>query len=182
MRELSLHILDIIRNSIESGATELHLEIEEDPAADRLTISLRDNGRGMSPQELEKACDPFHTSRTTRRVGLGLPLFSATCRRCEGDLVIESIPGTGTTVCCTMQLNHIDRPPLGDMGAVLQSLGCEADHVALFYIHKVGDEMFQLDTCYLQTDLGPGALSTPVTLLWLRRHVNEALKELGSTA
>lgn len=89
MRELSLHILDILQNSIEAGAHHLDLQINESTSTNRLVISIEDNGRGMDRQTVERVVDPFFTTRTTRQVGLGIPLFKAAAQLCNGDLIID---------------------------------------------------------------------------------------------
>ena len=119
MNDLSLHILDILQNSVSAGAYEIRLIVEEDPESDRLTVSIIDNGKGMSGDQLERVSDPFFTSRTTRRVGLGIPLFKQTCRESGGDLTITSQLGKGTSVTAVMGYSHIDRPPLGDISNIL---------------------------------------------------------------
>ncbi len=119
MNDLSLHILDILQNSVSAGAYEIRLTVEEDPESDRLTVSIIDNGKGMSGEQLERVSDPFFTSRTTRRVGLGIPLFKQTCRESGGDLTITSQLGKGTSVTAVMGYSHIDRPPLGDISNIL---------------------------------------------------------------
>ena len=98
MRELALHILDLVQNSIEAGADRVLLEIVEDFRADTLTIRVADNGRGMDDDTRRRALDPFMTTRKTRRVGLGLPLIDMTTRQCGGYLTIDSAAGRGTTV------------------------------------------------------------------------------------
>jgi hypothetical protein len=136
MRELSLHILDILQNSVEAGATRVALSIVEDLAADLLTIEVRDNGRGIPPDKLPHVFDPFYTSRKTRHVGLGLPLLKAAAERCDGDAILVSAVGAGTTVTATFRHSHLDRAPLGDMTGTLLSFvlggACE-----LGYVHRV---------------------------------------------
>ena len=99
MKELSLNILDVAENSTSAGATLVQITVEEDLPADRLTIEIRDNGKGMSKEFLATVCDPFTTTRTTRRVGMGLPLFKEAAEACEGRFEITSELGVGTTVC-----------------------------------------------------------------------------------
>lgn len=119
MKELSLHILDIAQNSIVAGASLIEIEINEDFKSDSLTITIKDNGKGMSPELLQKVIDPYTTSRTTRKVGLGLPLLHSACKSTCGDLVIESIEGKGTVVKAVIGLSHIDRQPMGDIAGVM---------------------------------------------------------------
>ena len=89
MRELSLHILDVLQNGREAGATEVRLTIDEDHSADRLSVTVEDNGRGMNEEIMERVLDPFFTTRKTRHVGLGLPLFAAAAQRCNGNLKLD---------------------------------------------------------------------------------------------
>jgi anti-sigma regulatory factor (Ser/Thr protein kinase) len=182
VRELALHILDLARNSLEAGASLIVLEIREDPHADTLEIVIRDNGAGMAPEDARRALDAAYTTRTTRRWGLGLPLFRATCERSGGELTLTSVPGEGTRVRALMRLSHLDRPPLGDLGAVVQALACESPHAALHLRNEVNGNAFELDTRELQSELQDVPLTHPGVLHWLRGHVNCGLKEVGSRA
>jgi len=182
MRELSLHILDVARNSVEAGAGMLDLDIVEDTAADRLNVTIRDDGPGMDAEMVARVTDPFFSTRKTRRVGMGLSLMKATCERCGGFLTVQSSPGEGTVVLSALRLSHLDRPPLGDMGAVIQALACEAETVALHYTHVVDGRVFELDTAQLQQDLDGVPVSTPMVLQWLRGLVDEELQAIGSVA
>jgi hypothetical protein len=178
MRELSLHLLDIARNSIEAGATRLELTIGEDSAADVFSFSLKDNGRGMDEEMLRQASDSFFTTRTTRRQGMGLALLRATCERCDGALEMSSTPGAGTVVRGTMRLSHLDRPPLGNMGAVIQALACDSSLENILYRHIRNEQEFHLDTANLMCNLGSGRLADPQVLCWLAQTVNESLANL----
>lgn len=182
MRELSLHILDLARNCIEAGATMIELSVTEDVAADRLVIEVRDNGRGMDAQTVARATDAFYTTRSTRRFGLGLALFQATCEQSGGRVDIHSQPGVGTVVQGTMQLSHPDRPPLGNMGAALQALAVEAAGKRLRYRHAVNGATFELDSQAIQQELEDVKLTDPTVLCWLSDHVTRGLQELGSVA
>lgn len=178
MRELALHLLDIARNSIEAGATELIVEVEEDAATNWLRFVVQDNGRGMDAATLAQASDPFFTTRTTRKQGLGLALLKEACERCAGNLQITSVPGAGTTVRGTMQLGHLDRPPVGDMGALVQALACEGERLRLRYRHVVGAREFFLDTEEVREELAGGRVNDPAVLCWLARVVSEGLAGL----
>ncbi len=181
MRELSLHILDILENALEARATEVELEIDEDLCADRLTISVRDNGRGMDAQTARRALDPFFTTRTTRHVGLGLPLFAAAARRCGGDLTLESVPGRGTAVTTTFRYSHLDRAPLGDVtGTLLAFLLSERGAWLRFtYHHRVNGRSFNLDTSAVRAELGDIPLSHPLVREWLHDYIAEGEAELA---
>jgi len=123
MRELSLHILDVIENSIRAGASIISVGILEKPDADLLEIVVEDNGSGLNVPA-EEALDPFHTTKDGKRTGLGLSLFRAAAEQAGGSLAIEKSELGGVAVKVTMGLNHIDRRPLGDLAATLSSVVC----------------------------------------------------------
>ena len=170
MRELSLHILDILQNSIEAGATLVELTIEENLQMDRLTITVSDNGRGMSEAQVARIFDPFYTTRKTRHVGLGLPLFKVAAERCNGDLTVTSQLGQGATVRATFQHSHIDRAPLGDMTGTLLSV-ILANKCDLRYIHRVDGKEFEFHTASLKAELGEIPLAQPKVRQWLRSFI-----------
>ncbi len=173
MRELSLHILDLLQNSLEAGATEVSVAILEDRRGDRLEISVADNGRGMESALASTATDAFVTSRTTRRVGLGLPLLAQAAEHCGGGVAIRSTPGVGTSVTATFQLSHIDRAPLGDMASTLLSVILHEPPVALHYRHQVDDRVFEFDTPTMAAMLDGIAFSHPAVLRWLHEFLAE---------
>ena len=113
MRDLSLHIIDIVQNSVRADATLVNLTIEI--SGEVLIIRIGDNGCGMTAETLQKVTDPFYTTRTTRKVGLGLPFFKQSAEQSGGELIIESEVGMGTVVTATFGLHHLDRPPMGDL-------------------------------------------------------------------
>jgi anti-sigma regulatory factor (Ser/Thr protein kinase) len=172
MRELSLHILDIAENGIRAGADRLRIRVEESSAADRLSLCVEDNGRGMPAEKLTRIDDPFVTTRTTRRVGLGLSLLAAAARRCAGDICVEALPGKGTRVTAVFRRSHIDRAPLGDMAATLEALIVGNPRIDFCYTHRVDEEEFAIDTRDLRTELG--GLSPGDPLVW--RRVAPALR------
>ncbi|MDY7040315.1 MAG: ATP-binding protein [Chloroflexota bacterium] len=178
MRELSLHILDALENSLEAGASRVTLTIEEDLIADRMAITITDDGRGMDAETVKKVLDPFFTTRTTRHVGLGLPLFAAAARRCNGDLSIESEVGRGTTVQATFQHSHIDRAPLGNIRDSLLSFLLAAREVDLHYAHRVAGRQFDFDTAEMRAELGDVPLSHPAVREWLSEFIAEGEREI----
>ncbi|MGI9950981.1 ATP-binding protein [Moorellaceae bacterium AZ2] len=178
MEELALHLLDLMENSLAAGADRLELRIQEDLAANRMIIELMDDGRGMEEGEIEAALDPFFTTRASRRVGLGLPLFRATARQCGGDLTLSSRPGEGTRVVATFELNHIDRPPLGNMGATIAAVLGREVPVELYYRHQRGQEVFEFSTSRLREILGDIPFNLAPVLAWVRDFVNQGLQRL----
>ncbi len=182
MRELSLHVLDVIENALEAGASRIHVRIDEDPGADLLRIEIIDNGTGMGKELIERVLDPFYTTRKTRHVGLGLPLFRNAARRCDGDLVLQSEPGKGTAVMATFRLGHIDRAPLGDMPSALMAVLLSEHSVDIDYTHRTGDLKFELDTAEIRRELGDVPLNHPKIRDWLFQQLREGEASLHPSA
>lgn len=179
MRELSLHILDALENSVEAGATRIELLIEEDTQNDILKITIKDNGHGMDEELAQRVLDPFVTTRTTRHVGLGLPLFAAAAQQCNGNLQVKSKPGIGTTVTATFQHSHIDRAPLGDLVTTIMAVIHSEQAVDVHYKHIVDGRMFDLDTAEVRRELGAVPLSHPLIRQWLESALTEGLANLN---
>jgi len=178
VRELSLHILDLLENAIEAGATLVQVQIVEDHAKNRLIIEITDNGHGMDRATLERVTDPFFTTRKTRHIGLGIPLLKAATERCGGGLTIESEPGKGTRVRAEFVWDHIDRAPLGDMRSTLLAILVSNTECDLVYRHRVDDRVFELDTREIRQHLGDVPLSHPRVWRWLDDYIAEGLREL----
>jgi len=143
---LSLHILDIVENSIRAKASRIEIKVVEDTRKDLLTIEIKDNGQGIDEETIKKVVDPFFTTRTTRKVGLGLPLLSQAARESGGDVEIESKVGRGTRVKATFGYSHIDRKPLGNMEKTLITLIAGNPEVDFRYEHKKDELEYHLDT------------------------------------
>ncbi len=173
MTELSLHILDIIENSVAAGAKKISLCITEDITKDLYSIEITDNGKGMSKEEMEKSTDPFFTSRTTRKVGLGLPLFKQAAEQCNGTFDIQSEPGEGTRVEATFSYNHIDRQPLGDIAGVICILIRSNPEINFIYEHKTNSGTYKIDTVELRNILE----NVPLTDIKITRFIREMIVE-----
>jgi len=175
MRELALHILDVVENALEAGASRVEVGIDEDMEADRMTISIRDNGRGMPADVVPRVLDPFFTTRTTRHVGLGLPLLAAAAQRCEGDLRVESWPGAGTSVTASFRHGHLDRAPLGNVAGTLLAVLLRGDGTGpeLAYRHRLDGRTFELDTAAMQIELGGIPWSYRPLRQWLHDYIIE---------
>ena len=182
MRELSLHILDIVENGLSAGATLIEIMVKENLEEDLLVITISDNGSGMPAEKLENPSDPFITSRTVRRVGLGLSLLSAAAERCEGGLVIESEPGKGTTVVTSFQHSHIDRAPIGDMPGTLATLIMGYPEVEFVYNHQIGEQTFSFDTREIKADMPDLSLQDPLVIHHLTDSIRTNLVELAAKA
>lgn len=184
MRELALHILDIVENAIMARARRIELLVSEDREADLLTIRVADDGHGMDAETLQKVRDPFYTTRTTRHVGLGIPLLAAAAERCDGRLDVESVPGQGTTVTATFRYDHIDRAPLGDLPGTLIGILMRDEPFDLHYTHQVQDsrapglKTFEFDTAEFRRELGDVPLTYPDVREWLCAFIAEGEQEL----
>ena len=179
MRELSLHILDLVQNSIEAGANKVTLEIIEDILTmDTLMIRVTDNGRGMDEETCKKVVNPFYTSRTTRRVGLGLPLIDMSTKRCEGCLTITSTPSCGTVVEALYKHSHLDRPPLGHIVETIKSIMIANPELDFSYCHTVDQAVFTLATQELIEILGDVSLTQPDVLVWLNEYLTDNVENL----
>ncbi|MBN2125378.1 MAG: ATP-binding protein [Deltaproteobacteria bacterium] len=178
MRELSLHILDIMENSLNAGATRIDLSIEENRRENRLRITIGDNGPGIAGEVLDRVLDPFFTTRTTRRVGLGLSLFREASRRCGGRFRISSEPQKGTEVEATFQMDHIDLAPLGDMAGTLTGLILGNPEVDLVYRHETNGGSFHLDTREIREELEEVPIQHPEVLRALTDLIRRSLSEI----
>ncbi len=185
MLELALHVLDILQNTVEAGATRVTLLIDEDRPADCLTISVTDNGRGMDDRTVARVIDPFYTTRTTRHVGLGLPLYGMAAEQAGGKLTIASQPGLGATVQAVFRWSHPDRQPLGDMAGTLLAFLLSARAPDLQYEHRVkadrtseNDRVFEFDTVAIRAELDGLSLNHPLVAHWLAEFLAEGEIEL----
>lgn len=181
MRELALHILDIAENSVSAKAGTISIAVEEDHAADRLKISVEDNGKGMSPEMVERVTDPFVTSRTTRKVGLGIPLLKAAAEACEGGLKIRSALGEGTCVTVEFQLSHIDRMPLGNMTDTILTLVVGSPEVRWIFTYTVDGQAFEFDSQPITEALEDVPLTDPAVLAYLRECLDTGITALNGT-
>lgn len=180
MLELALHVLDLAENSIRAGATLITITITEDTGTDMLSIEITDNGRGMSPALLAQATDPFFTTKQTRRIGLGLPMFAQAARASGGEFHITSAEGTGTTVRATFCISHIDRQPLGDIpGAVAAMIIGNAQVDIVLNVIRNGN-MFRFDTRLVRTELDGLPLDHPAIVRFIRDSIREGLGEAGT--
>jgi len=180
MRELSLHILDIAENGITASADCVHITVDEQRDTNRVTIHITDNGPGIPKEMIENVTDPFVTSRTTRRVGLGLSLLAAAAKRCDGEFTIDSALGKGTTVTAAFAFDHIDRAPVGDMAATITTLMAGNPDIDFLYIHKINKNDFNLDTVEIKRELEGVPLNEPAVIHHLAELIRKELGKLES--
>jgi anti-sigma regulatory factor (Ser/Thr protein kinase) len=180
MRDMSMHIMDICQNSIKARAKHIKISVVEDEANDIFSFTITDDGCGMSPELLKKVRDPFTTSRTTRKVGLGIPMLEQTCEQCGGRLELASELGKGTVLTAVMSYRSIDRPPMGDIGASLLAMIIpnENEGFELVYEQVRGEKAFLLDTAEIKAALDVVPMSEPSVMEWISGFIKEGLDEL----
>ena len=173
MPEISLNILDVAENSTRAGASLVQITVDVQPEADKLTVIIADDGCGMTPAQIRQVTDPFYTSRTTRKVGLGVPFFKFAAESTGGSFSIESEPGRGTMVTAVFTLNHIDRMPLGDMTATIHALIQGHPATDFLYVYRCGNKEFSLDTREMRAILGDVPLTAPEISSYLKDYLTE---------
>ena len=146
MKDLSLHILDIVENSIRAQAKRVEISVVEDEQKDRLILEIRDDGRGMTQKTLERAARPFFTTKEGKRIGLGLALLAQATREADGTFEMSSAPGVGTRIAASFRYSHPDRKPLGDIPATLEALIAGNPGVDFLFEHREGAQAARLDT------------------------------------
>lgn len=178
MNEISLHIIDIIQNSLSAGASLIRVIIDECLSENLLSVTIVDNGKGMTQEQVERLDDPFFTSRTTRRVGMGIPLFRQSAEQSGGDLLVTSEPGVGTTVQARFLNDHIDRPPLGDIAnTMVLMISANPDKDFVFeYIYNSQSYIF--DTVEVKAVLEELPLNDPAVIRMLTEMIAENIRDL----
>jgi hypothetical protein len=179
MITLSLNILDIVQNSIRAGANEISIMISESASSDTMEITIEDNGAGIPPEILEEVTDPFTTTRTTRKIGLGLPLLKQHANMAGGNLEIKSTVGKGTTVRATFILSHIDRQPIGDIAGVLIILISANPEIDFLYSHKTDTGVYEFSTVETKNCLGVKTLTDNSLLKNIREMIEFNLTDIG---
>ncbi len=173
MNEISLHILDLLQNSTEAGADKIDLVVREDFQSSSLQVVVQDNGRGIPSEMLEQITDPFITSRSTRKVGLGLSLMQAAAESCGGYLKIASKLGEGTKVTVAFQLDHIDTPPLGNIAETVIVFLVGRKNLQFTYRHYRNGRRYEFVTTGKES-----FFDNPLELIKVREKLEVGLKNL----
>jgi len=170
--------MDIIQNSITAGADEITVSVYGDLDNDLLTIAVQDNGSGMDEDMLKNVADPFSTTRTTRKVGLGIPLLKASATMAEGDVKIASEKGKGTSITATFKSSHIDRLPLGDIAETMANVIMAKPDIRWKLILKAGKNEFLLDTYELKEKLGEVPITHFDVITWIKEYIGDGVKKI----
>ena len=182
MPELALHILDLVQNSVSAGATRVVVTIAWDTSADTLLISIEDDGKGMSPELLKRVESPFTTTRTTRKVGLGIPLFKQLAEMCGGELTLQSTVGKGTKTQATFTASHMDLPPMGDLKGTMETLIiANPERPDFCLVYRVDKEEFVFDTAVVREAVGGLPLGEPEIIGWIGQYIAEGIGGVEQT-
>ena len=174
MRELSLNVMDVAQNSVRAEASLITIDVSESDKNDNLTISISDNGCGMTEEQVKQTIDPFFTTRTTRKVGLGVPLFKMSAEQTGGSFSIESEVGKGTVTTASYVKSHVDMTPLGDINSTVEILIRCNPNIDFVFNHSTDIGSFTLDTRQLREVLGDDvSLDTPDVLEWINAFLEE---------
>lgn len=184
MKEISLHLLDVAENSVAAESKNISIHVHEDLFHDRLSASVIDDGRGMDAATVQQVQDPFYTTRTTRNVGLGIPLLKLAAEMAEGSFSLQSDPGKGTWVEAEFCHSHIDRMPLGDLASTFLTLLIAHPQIDWMFLYRATDENkqsrdFLFESAELKSELGDISLTEPEVLTFLRGMFEESLEDVG---
>ena len=178
MRELSLNILDIAQNSISAGASLTEIIVNENTKENTLLIGIYDNGCGMTEEQVKSVIDPFFTTRTTRKVGMGIPLFKMSCEQTGGKFTIESQKGVGTKINALYKTDSVDFTPLGDIAATIVTIVSMNSDKEFLYKRVLDDKEFIFSTVEIKKILDGVPLSEPSVMSWIEQYINEQTNEL----
>ena len=184
MREIALHLLDIAENSAAAESKNISVHVHEDLFNDRLTVSVIDDGHGMDAETAQQVQDPFYTTRTTRSVGLGIPLLKLAAEQAEGGFSLQSEVGQGAWVEAEFRHSHIDRMPLGDLAATFLSLLISHPQIDWTFLYRVTHENqqsldFLFESAELKRELGDISLTEPEVLTFVRGVFEEGIEEVA---
>lgn len=178
MTEISLNVLDVANNSIRAGADLIEIKVQIQRDQDLLRVIIDDNGCGMTKEQLKQVDDPFYTTRTTRKIGLGVPFFKMAALNTGGTFQIVSELGKGTTVTAEFKLSHIDRMPLGDMNCTIHTLITLNMQIDFIYNYEFDGNHFTLDTREFREILNDLPLNSPEVSAYIKEYLDENQKEI----
>lgn len=177
MQNLSMHVLDIASNSVRAEATDLHIIMINSTCKDLISIEVIDNGKGMDEEMIQRVQDPFFTSRTTRRIGLGIPFFKELAEACNGSFELESQVNVGTRIYVSMQKSHWDTPPLGDLGDAIVLVWCQKETNHIHFDYKTDANQFSFDSDEIKAILGDEvSVCEAEIMMWCKDYINQQIQ------
>lgn len=175
MQDIAMYLLDITNNSIRANSTLIEIHLIDSIQSNRLYLEIKDNGNGMSEEVMKRVIDPFYTTRTTRKIGLGVAFFKELANQCNGEFHLESKVNIGTTISVNIPKKHWDTPPLGDIPESLITL-IQADETIRYIYHYESDSIdFIVDTSEVKKILEDVSILDPSILLWIKDYIKEGM-------
>lgn len=176
MEDISLHILDIVENSIIAGAKNISIKINEDKKKDLLEIEIKDDGKGMDEKLMRKAIDPFVTTKAGKKTGFGLALLEEAAKSAGGSFSVKSKKGVGTVIRSSFQYNHWDRKPMGNIKETLLCLIVSNPDVHFAYKYTKGKKIHKVDTEILRKEAGETSRNLPQWIKFLKENIDPGFK------
>lgn len=177
MKDLSMHIMDIVQNSISASAGQIEIRISYRKEEDTYSLDIIDNGKGMDNEMLSKVTDPFFTTRKTRKVGMGIPLLKMNAERTGGRFTIESAPGNGTSVKAEFKPAHPDMLPEGDLEGTIVLLCHSNPEIHFIFSYQYEGNSYCFDTDEIKEALGEVSISEPMVYPILKELLKSNLEE-----
>ncbi len=181
MEELALYILDLVENALRAGATLVQIDINENPSANEYSLTIADDGAGIAKENLDKASDPFFTTRTTRKIGLGLSMIKQMAEMTNGTYSLESEEGTGTIIRAVFELNHIDRPEMGDIEGTIALLIASHPKMDYVYNHTTPQGTFNMDTRDIKKLFVSSELGMPAVRHSIKGYIRDNLNMIKAS-
>jgi hypothetical protein len=178
MEDISLHVLDIAENSINAGATLVQIRIDENRDEDLFSVTIEDNGRGIPKEHLADVLNPFYSTRTTRKIGLGLSLLAQSARETGGDISIRSLENKGTVVDAYFRPSHIDMRPLGDIAETMIVLITGNPRTDFLFAYRKGGQEYAFDTRQIKAELDEVPITSPNVLSLIRDYLGGILTDI----
>ncbi len=175
MEDLAMQMLEIIMNSIHANARKIRIEITDSERDDSVAMEIADDGRGMNQALLQRVADPFTTTRTTRKIGMGVPFMKGLTEQCGGSFDIKSVLGEGTVVSASVQRDHIDLPPMGDIGEMIMYAIQANENTDIELYYTTDNDRFVFSSSEVRQQLEGISLVEPDVLLWIKEYINEGI-------
>jgi Histidine kinase-, DNA gyrase B-, and HSP90-like ATPase len=179
MKELSLHILDIVQNSLQAEATEIKIFVVEDLIQNIYSIKIVDNGKGIPEEKLSSLLDPFFTTKN-KKTGLGIPLLKQHAEMAGGNLRIESKVGIGTSIIATFQHDNLDRQPMGNIVETITGIIRYNSETKFIYHHQYDEKEFELNTDEIKSELGEIPINSREVINFIEEYMHENLNEIST--
>ncbi len=178
MEDLAMQLFEILNNSIHAGASRIYLVIRDSIRDNEIVMTVEDNGRGMDAETLKRFSDPFYTTRTTRKIGMGVPFMKGLTEMCNGRFQAESTPGKGTRITASVQRDHIDTPEMGSLGELMMDCIQADEQIYYELTYQTDTQVFRFNTDQIKEQLQDVPISTPEVLLWIKGYIDENVQSV----